>query len=146
MSSILEGTQENANLSSSWAEQSEIHGYRIEKLNSLAFSKGVRPKCELTGTSATVQMVTPFITLFFNSKENAVLSWTGIMHKIVPFLGPIRSQPAITGSEEERARRQKTLHLSKKNLRIISKGEGVPLSTGDLCHIFKQNPHRELLL
>ena len=74
-------------------------------------------------------MITPYLTLFYSTKRAAETSWTGasfhvlelsrkhdsylgIMHKLCPLLGPLRSKPSVTGSEEERLRRKKTLELS----------------------------------
>lgn len=41
---------------------------------------------------------------------------TGIMHKISPLVGPLRATPPIIGSEEERARREYTVQMSKRGL------------------------------
>lgn len=40
----------------------------------------------------------------------------GIMHKISPLVGPLRATPPIIGSEEERARRDYTVQMSKRGL------------------------------
>lgn len=40
----------------------------------------------------------------------------GIMHKISPLVGPLRAAPPIIGSEEERARREYTVQMSKRAL------------------------------
>ena len=40
----------------------------------------------------------------------------GIMHKISPLIGPLRATPPIIGSEEERARREYTVQMSKRAL------------------------------
>lgn len=40
----------------------------------------------------------------------------GIMHKISPLVGPLRATPPIIGSEEERARREYTVQMSKRGL------------------------------
>jgi hypothetical protein len=37
--------------------------YEIQKLNLLAFPRNQIPKCSLTGVTATVQLITPHITL-----------------------------------------------------------------------------------
>lgn len=41
---------------------------------------------------------------------------TGIMHKISPLIGPLRATPPIIGSEEERAKREYTVQMSKRAL------------------------------
>lgn len=38
------------------------------------------------------------------------------MHKISPLVGPLRATPPIIGSEEERARREYTVQMSKRGL------------------------------
>ena len=38
------------------------------------------------------------------------------MHKISPLIGPLRATPPIIGSEEERARREYTVQMSKRAL------------------------------
>lgn len=38
------------------------------------------------------------------------------MHKISPLIGPLRGTPPIIGSEEERARREYTVQMSKRAL------------------------------
>ena len=103
-------------LSPSWLEQSKVGGYRIEKLSSLSAPKGKRYVCELTGGSANVALVTPFVTLYYGSKSDAVLSWEGIMHKLAPLLGPLRTKPILIGSEEERLKREYTMRMSKRAL------------------------------
>ena len=37
--------------------------YEIQKLNLLAFPRNQLPKCSLTGVTATVQLITPHISL-----------------------------------------------------------------------------------
>ena len=110
-------------LAPTWEEQRKQPGFRMEKLNALTFSKSRRPICELTGRVATIQLVTPFLTLFYSTREAAEVSWEGIMHKLCPLLGPIRSVPASTGSQEERARRQKTLDISLRALIDLTQTE-----------------------
>lgn len=39
--------------------------YEIQKLNLLAFPRNQLPKCALTGVTATVQLITPHITLVY---------------------------------------------------------------------------------
>jgi len=95
----------------------------MEKLNALTFAKSRRPVCELTGRVATIQLVTPFLTLYYSTREAAEVSWEGIMHKLCPLLGPIRSAPASTGSQEERERRKKTLHISLRALIDLTQTE-----------------------
>ena len=45
------------------------------------------------------------------------------MHKLCPLLGPLRSKPSATGSEEERLRRKKTLELSLSALVDLTRQE-----------------------
>ena len=56
--------------------------FRIERLNPLSCPKGETYSCELTGLPATVQLVTPYLTLFYATREHAEQAWHGIMHKI----------------------------------------------------------------
>lgn len=91
-------------------------GYRIEPLNTLAFPKGAAPRCELTGLPASVQCVTPHITLYYATREHAEQAWHGIMHKISPLLAPLRAPSVVVGSEEDRAKRDYTLQMSKRAL------------------------------
>lgn len=90
--------------------------YRLLTLNTLAFPKGKLPRCELTGLPAAVQCVTPHITLYYATKEHAEEAWHGIMHKIAPLLGPLRAPSVVVGSEEDRAKREYTMEMSKKAL------------------------------
>lgn len=90
--------------------------YRLKSLNTLAFPKGKLPRCEMTGMPATVECVTPHITLYFASKEYALDAWHGIMHKISPLLGPLRASSEAVGTEDDRARREYTAEMSKKAL------------------------------
>lgn len=97
--------------------------YKIEKLNVLSCPKGQEYVCELTGLPATVQLVTPHITLYYATADHAKQDWHGIMNKICPLLGPLRAQPPIIGSEEERARRTYTLQMSQRALIDLCKNE-----------------------
>jgi tetratricopeptide (TPR) repeat protein len=90
--------------------------YEIRALNTLAFPKGKHPKCELTNVAATVQCETPYITLYYATREHAEQAWHGIMNKIVPLIGPLRENAGIIGSEEDRAKREYTLNMSKRAL------------------------------
>lgn len=90
--------------------------YRIEPLNRLACPRGRIPSCELTGEPASVQLVTEHITLFYATREHAQAAWDGIVKKIAVLLGPLRAPPEILGSEEERQKRDYTLHMSKRAL------------------------------
>ena len=102
---------------------SEQIEYRIERLNPLSCPKGETFACELTGLPATVQLVTPYLTLFYATREHAEQAWEGIISKIAPILGPLRRDPPIIGSEEERARRANTLLMSKRALIDLTKNE-----------------------
>jgi len=90
--------------------------YRIEPLNTLAFPKGKLPLCELTGLQARVQLVTNHITLYYATEEHALQAWHGIMAKISLLLGPLRSAAQIVGSEDDRAKREYTIQMSKRAL------------------------------
>lgn len=52
-------------------------GYRIEPLNRLAFPKGKIPKCEISGQAASVACITPHITLYYATEEQAEQAWHG---------------------------------------------------------------------
>lgn len=52
-------------------------GYRIEPLNRLAFPKGNIPKCEISGQAASVACITPHITLYYATEEQAEQAWHG---------------------------------------------------------------------
>jgi len=88
----------------------------IRALNTLAFPKGKHPRCDLTGVPATVQLETPQVTLYYATREHAEQAWHGIINKIAPLLGPLRSQAGMIGSEEDRAKREYTLNMSKRAL------------------------------
>lgn len=90
--------------------------YRVEKLNTLAFPKGQHPRCELTGLPATVQCITPHITLYYSTKDQAEEAWHGIVHKIAPLLAPLRAAPLVIGTEEDRAKQAYTMEMNKKAL------------------------------
>ena len=110
-------------LSPNWQAQCQQAGFRIERLNTLSAPKGTKYVCELTGAPASVQLVTPYVTLNYATAESAELSWASIIHKICPLLGPLRTPPPIIGSAEERARRQYTLQMSKRALIDLCKNE-----------------------
>jgi len=90
--------------------------YTITPLNTLAFSKGSAPVCELTGLPAQVQLTCDSLELFYATREHAEQSWHGIMHKISPLLGPLRSASLLVGSSSDRAKRQYTINMSKRAL------------------------------
>lgn len=52
-------------------------GYRIEALNRLSYPKGKLPKCDMSGHPATVALVTPSITLYYATEEQAEQAWYG---------------------------------------------------------------------
>ena len=125
MASIPSGKEPQ--LAEDWNVQAQTPGFRIEPVNMLAQPKEVRLRCEITGAPATIQMITPYITLYFGSRHDAELAWAGILYKIAPLLGPIRSNPPVIGSEEERQRRQYTLDVSKRALIDLTKTEAANL-------------------
>eukprot|EP00514_Thraustochytrium_sp_LLF1b_P008738 CAMPEP_0184555606 /NCGR_PEP_ID=MMETSP0199_2-20130426/37880_1 /TAXON_ID=1112570 /ORGANISM="Thraustochytrium sp., Strain LLF1b" /LENGTH=116 /DNA_ID=CAMNT_0026951973 /DNA_START=31 /DNA_END=377 /DNA_ORIENTATION=- len=103
-------------LYSTWKEQSQVKGYHIEALNHLSAPKGIKYTCELTNTPASVKLVTPYMSLYYASKADAIVSWEGIMHKLLPLLSQLRAKPTIIGSEEERQKREYALIMSKRAL------------------------------
>ena len=76
--------------------------YKLVDILPMAYPKGKAPVCEMTGLPAKVKCETEHITLFYNNRETAEESWHGIMCKIAPLLGPLRSPPNVIGSEEDR--------------------------------------------
>lgn len=92
-------------------------------MNALAFPKGDVPRCEITGLTAEIRMVTPYIHLYFATRDDAMFAWEGIMHKLVPLLGPLRRQPGAVGSEEERRRRKRTTDIALRALIDLAKSE-----------------------
>lgn len=69
-------------------------GYRIEPLNRLAFPKGKMPRCEISGQAATVACVTPHITLYYATEEQAEQAWHGEVTKLHQ-LSFVRARPAV---------------------------------------------------
>jgi len=104
-----------------WNDQCKVDGYRLEKISTLSAPKGVRYVCELTGSAATVVLVTPYLKLYYSCKEDAILSWEGIMHKLVHLLAPLRGKPSTIGSEEERKKREYSMMMSKRALIDLTK-------------------------
>jgi tetratricopeptide (TPR) repeat protein len=90
--------------------------YTIQKLNLLAFPRNFTPICELTGEHATVELVTPHITLYYVSAAAAQQAWDGIIKKIAHLLTPLRSDPPIIGTAEERETRTKHILDCKRSL------------------------------
>lgn len=41
----------------------DVAEYKIQRLNQLAFPRDSNPTCELTGGKATVELITPHLTL-----------------------------------------------------------------------------------
>ena len=107
----------------------------MEKLNTLAFPKGKTPMCEITGQPSSVQLVTPYITLFFATREDALSSWEGIMYKLCPLLGPLRDEPEVIGSEEDRKRRKRTYDMSVRALIDITSEESSKLLRENKPHL-----------
>lgn len=116
-----------ANLASQWQDQERVPGFELLPVNMLAQPKDVKLVCEMTGAPATIQLITPYLTLYFATRTDAEIAWAGILHKIIPLLGPIRTAPAVIGSEEERQRRQYTLEVSKRALIDLTKNEAANL-------------------
>lgn len=59
------------------ATLSQRKGYKIEVLNRLSYPKGKLPKCDMSGHPATVALVTPSITLYYATEEQAEQAWHG---------------------------------------------------------------------
>ena len=88
----------------------------------LSNPKGIRYDCEMCGDSASIQCSTCHVT-YYCTAEHQAIDWKGIHEKICPLLAPIRTLPPIIGSEQERARRQYTLNMSKSALIDLTKNE-----------------------
>ena len=125
----------SSDLNPNWDVQCKKRGYRMEKLNTLAFPKGKTPMCEITGQPSSVQLVTPYITLFFATREDALSSWEGIMYKLCPLLGPLRDEPEVIGSEEDRKRRKRTYDMSVRALIDITSEESSKLLRENKPHL-----------
>jgi len=61
-------------------------------------------------------VISPDIELFYATREHAEQAWHGIMHKIAPILGPLKSGVMVVGSQEDRAKREYTVNMSKRAL------------------------------
>lgn len=90
--------------------------FSIEPLNLLAFPRNENPKCELTGAPATVQLVTPYCSLFYANETVAEQSWYGILQKIAHLLAPLLAPAPMIGTHDERAMRNKNVNMSKRSL------------------------------
>ncbi|CAM9293746.1 unnamed protein product [Chrysoparadoxa australica] len=101
----------------------------IRPLNRLAYPKGKLPRCELTGGPAEVECVCEHITLCYASEEHAEQAWYGIIHKIAPLLGPLRSPPTVIGSEADRLKRDYIIQMSKRALIDLCKQEASKVTT-----------------
>ena len=98
-------------------------GYRIDKLNPLAFPKGQVLVCELSGKPALVSLVTDYVTLHFSSAEVAKQAWEGVLCKVAHVLSPIMSPPMLMGSEDERERKLHAAHAAKLALIVRCREE-----------------------
>jgi len=72
--------------------------YKIDKLNPLAFPKGMDLRCELTGKPALVSLVSPFLSIHFASRELATHAWEGVIRKVAHVLGPLLTPPPLASS------------------------------------------------
>jgi len=88
----------------------------MESVSALSAPKGVKFICDLTGGPANVALVTPMGTKYYGSKQEAVISWEGIMHKLMPLIGPLEEKTSSISSEEERVKRDKIRKQGKKDL------------------------------
>jgi len=112
---------EEPRLLQKWKDQSKIPGFRFEQINMLSAPRGVTFRCELTGAHASVRLVTPQVTLYYASKQDAILSWNGVMHKVLPLVSQLRAKPEIIGSEEERQKREEATSELKLELTALAK-------------------------
>lgn len=97
--------------------------YKVEKLNPLAFPKGMDLRCELTGKPALVSLVSPFLSVHFASRELATQAWEGVLRKIAHVLGPLLTPPPLASSEEERNRRFEGVQATKRALIALCRDE-----------------------
>lgn len=91
-------------------------------INPLSNPKGVKYLCEMCGRTALLKCEKCNVT-FYCSKEHKNIDAKGIHDKICMLLGPLRTPPAVIGSEEERARRRYTLDMSRRALIDLTKNE-----------------------
>eukprot|EP00602_Paraphysomonas_sp_CaronLab_P002222 CAMPEP_0185029050 /NCGR_PEP_ID=MMETSP1103-20130426/15131_1 /TAXON_ID=36769 /ORGANISM="Paraphysomonas bandaiensis, Strain Caron Lab Isolate" /LENGTH=367 /DNA_ID=CAMNT_0027563661 /DNA_START=129 /DNA_END=1232 /DNA_ORIENTATION=- len=66
--------------------------------------------------TATVQLTTPHITLYYATESHAEQAWHGIIKKIGHLLAPLMTAAPIIGTAEERSRISKNIDLSKRSL------------------------------
>ena len=97
--------------------------YRVEKLNPLAFPKGMSLTCELTDKPALVSLVNQHLTMHFCSREVAVNAWEGCLRKIAHVLGPLNAPPPLASSEEERNKRFEMVQAIKRALIAMCREE-----------------------
>lgn len=90
--------------------------YKIQPLNLLAFPRDTTPICEITGERANVELITPYITLFYVSDELAEQAWLGIIKKIAHLISPLVQPAPVVGTQDERNRRANNIVLSKRSL------------------------------
>lgn len=96
--------------------EQEAVEYEIKKLTLLAFPKNQHPKCEITDLPATVQLVTPYCTLYYLGEAQATQAWFGIIHKIAHLLSPLMAPPMVIGTHDEREKRANGIIMSKRSL------------------------------
>ena len=90
--------------------------FQIKSLTQLSFPKSGYPKCDLTGARAAVELITPYVTIYYASYELAENAWFGIVKKIDHLIAPLKEEAPIVGTQEERARRLKLIETSKRSL------------------------------
>eukprot|EP00948_MAST-09A_sp_MAST-9A-sp1_P002661 g2661.t1 len=124
MHSSSKGLNSNTSeLCREWDDQKNVPGFSLKRLERLALPKGVDILCEESEEPARFQLVTPYVTLYYATENLARTSWKGIMHKVCPLLQPLRSKAAITGTKEDREKRQYALNRSKRALLELCKEE-----------------------
>ena len=85
------------------------------KLNPLSVAKGKKFLCEMCGKGATLACQHCRVS-FYCGKEHQSVDWFGIHEKICQLLGALRTLRPTLGSEDERQRRNLTVHLSPGEL------------------------------
>jgi len=92
--------------------------FRIEKVNTLASAKGVVHRCELTGNQAQVMLITPYVTLYYETREHAANAWEGIIHKIVHIIGGLRTAKQAIGADERASQLEEANATRMKLIRM----------------------------
>lgn len=91
-------------------------------INPLSIPKGTKCLCEMCGREAILMCQNCRVT-YYCTKDHQRIDSDGIHQKICQLLAPLRTPPAVIGSEEERAKRKYTLDISKRALIDLTKNE-----------------------